>query len=299
MKIVILGKGKSGTTVLVHMVAAAFPECRPVLGGFRAHVHARSRAGSARDASFVCKFTFNDKKGRSFDAVMRHIVDEGYDKKIWLARDPRDNAVSDALFRWRGRHGKSERQYRACLELVKRKERDPRSVPFCEIFRFSGDPGGPESIEQAIAMERERYARMCEFVRGLGSDWFVFGYEDLVDGKLTELSGYLGREILPVVSMPEEDRVKARTKSYGDWCSWFTEEDVRIFAPVYEPYMELMGYDVSEWELDPSPRIDPAAASEYMRRLELDGRRRGFQGLRDGVVKIYERMVSLGGRPSA
>jgi hypothetical protein len=32
MKIVVLGKGKSGTTALLHMIAAAFPECRPVPG---------------------------------------------------------------------------------------------------------------------------------------------------------------------------------------------------------------------------------------------------------------------------
>ena len=89
MKIVILGKGKSGTTVLVHMVAAAFPESQPVAGGFRAHVRARARADADPGAGFTCKFTYNDKKGRPFDAVMRHIAEEGYENKIWVTRDPR------------------------------------------------------------------------------------------------------------------------------------------------------------------------------------------------------------------
>jgi len=182
VKIVILGKGKSGTTALMHMIAAAFPECRSVPGGFRAHVRERMEPGAGSD-SFVCKFTYNDKKGRSFDTVERHIADEGYDKKIWVTRDPRDNAVSDALFRWRRRHGKSGRQFRACLPIVERKERDPRSVDFSEIYRFTGDRGGPERLEKMISNERIRYQRMTEFVKSLGPDWFIFKYEDLVDGR--------------------------------------------------------------------------------------------------------------------
>lgn len=297
MKIVILGKGKSGTTVLVHMVAAAFPECQPVAGGFRAHARSRAQAGSDPDASFTCKFTYNDKKGRSFDAVMRHIAEEGYDKKIWVARDPRDNAVSDALFRWRGRHRKSDRQFRACLPIVKGKEADPASVPFSEIYRYSGDPGGPQSVENLVEMERTRYERMCEFVGSLGGDWFIFKYEDLVEGHLEALSAYLGREIRPA-EMPREDQVKARTKSYGDWRNWFVEEDVRLFAPIYGPYMDLVGYDSSDWKLNPDPTIDPAIASEYMQRLSLDGRPVGWEALAAGASRLARGAIAAFGRRS-
>ena len=296
MKIVILGKGKSGTTVLVHMVAAAFPECQPVLGGFRAHAKSRAESGSDADASFACKFTYNDKKGRSFDAMMRHIADEGYDKKIWVARDPRDNAVSDALFRWRGRHGKSDRQFRACLPIVKRKEADPSSVPFSEIYRYSGDPGGPESLERLVEMERTRYERMCEFVGNLDSDWYIFNYENLVEGKLEGLSAYLGREVRPAEEMPMEDQVKARTKSYGDWRNWFVEEDVRLFEEIYRPYMDLVGYDSSDWKLNPVPTIDSAIASEYMRRLFLDGRPEGWKALAARIRWLSQSAVASLGR---
>ena len=285
MKIVILGKGKSGTTVLVHMLAAAFPECRPVPGGFRAHV--RERRGANAGDSFVCKFTYNDKKGRSFDTVMRHVADEGYHKKIWVTRDPRDNAVSDALFRWRRRHRKSGRQLRACLSLVERKQRDPRSVPFSEIYRFTGDPGGPETLEQMIANERRRYERMTDFVGGLGPDWFIFKYEDLVDGKLAALSEYLGREVLASSELPRDDRVKARTKSYGDWRNWFTEDDVRSFEPLFAPYMELVGYDAGDWELAPEASIDPATASEYIRRIAAEGRFDRLRSAKERVRRLY------------
>lgn len=296
MKIVVLGKGKSGTTVLLHMIAAAFPECRPVLGGFRAHVKDRARLSSDPDESYACKFTYNDRKGRSFGAVMRHIAEEGYDKKIWVARDPRDNAVSDALFRWRRRHGKSRRQYRACLSLVQWKESDPGAVPFCEIYRFTGDFGGPQSLEELAEAERTRYEQMCGFVRDLRSDWFIFRYEDLVDRNFTALSAYLGREVRADVEIPRDDQLKARTRSYGDWRNWFLEEDVRILDPIYGPYMDLVGYDRSDWSLNPRPTVSPALASEYMKRLSVEGRFERLRGVREGVGKLYETATSIVGR---
>jgi len=297
LKIVILGKGKSGTTVLMHMIAAAFPECRPVPGGFRAHVRER-RAAAVASEGVVCKFTYNDKKGRSFDAVMRHISDEGYDKKIWVTRDPRDNAVSDALFRWRRRHGKSRRQFRACLPLVERKERDPSAIDFSEIYRYTGDRGGPETLEKMIENERIRYQRMTDFVRSLGPDWFIFKYEDLVDGKFAALSDYLGREIRRPSELPREDRVKARTKSYGDWRNWFTEEDVRIFAPLFTPYMELAGYDAGDWALAPEPVVEPATASLYMRRIAAEGRFDRLRGVKERMGRLYGTAAGFVGRSS-
>jgi hypothetical protein len=299
MKIVILGKGKSGTTALFHMVAATFPECRPVLGGFRAHTRERARRNRNPNDSFACKFTYNEKKGRSFDAVMRHVADEGYEKKIWVARDPRDNAVSDALFRWRGRHGKSVGQYRACLPLVQRKERDPSAVPFHEIYRYTGDPGGPETPEELVAAEGARYRRMCEFVGSLGSDWFIFKYEDLVDQNFAELSAFLERKVRADAEIPRDDQVKARTKSYGDWRNWFVEEDIRIFEPIYTPYMDLVGYDSSDWSLNPNPTIDPALASEYMKRLSFDGRFVRLRCVRKRVGRLLDSATSSIGRHSS
>lgn len=298
MKIVILGKGKSGTTALMHMIAAAFPECRLVPGGFRAHVRNCQKLGAAAD-DFVCKFTYNDKKGRSFDAVERHIADAGYDKKIWVTRDPRDNAVSDALFRWRRRHGKRGRQFRACLPLVERKEREPRAVDFSEIYRYSGDRGGPETREQMISNERIRYQRMTDFVSRLGPDWFIFKYEDLVDGKFAALSEYLGREILPAFELPREDEVKARTKSYGDWRNWFTEEDVRLFEPVFAPYMALVGYDGGDWELAEEPSVDPATASLYMRRIAAEGQGDRLRRVRERIGRLYRAAAAFVGRNPA
>jgi hypothetical protein len=292
MKIVILGKGKSGTTALLHMIAAAFPECRLVPGGFRAHARDRARADADPNASFATKFTYNDDKGRSFGAVLQHLSDEAYDKKIWVARDPRDNAVSNALYRWRLRHGKSRAQFRQCLERVRQKEQNPTAVPFHEIYRWTGDRGGPENVEELATSEGTRYERMLEFVRALGSDWFIFKYEDMVDRNLDALSAYLGREIGPAAELPLDDRLKVRTKGYGDWRNWFVQEDVEIFRPIYTPYMNLVGYDSDDWALNPDPTIDSTLASEYMELLDSDV---GFEGL----PRVKQRVERLLGKATS
>ena len=286
MKIVVLGRGKSGTSALLHMIVGAFPECRPVHGGFKSHARERNRKSADPDASFVAKFTHNDRKGRSFDVLLRHIAREGYAKKIWVARDPRDNAVSDALFRWRSRHGRDRRQFRGCLDAVERKQRDPSSVSFNEIYRWTGDPGGPQSIEEMIESETTRYRRMCEFIGGLADDWLIFRYEDLVDQQLAGLSAYLGRDVRAEAELPSEDRVKARTKSYGDWRNWFVDEDVAVFEPIYSSYMNLVGYGGADWKLPEEPRIDPALASEYMKRIASEPGARGVRRIRNRVRRL-------------
>jgi hypothetical protein len=96
--------------------------------------------------------------------------------------------------------------------------------------------------------------------------------------------------------IPRDDQVKARTKSYGDWRNWFLEEDIRIFQPIYEPYMALMGYDSTDWALNPKPVIDPALASEYMQRLHFEGRFPLLQSAKEQVVKLYETATGLVGR---
>jgi hypothetical protein len=58
-----------------------------------------------------------------------------------------------------------------------------------------------------------------------------------------------------------------RKKIDGDWRIWFTEEDVRLFKPAFGAYMEVMGYDLNDWRLDPNPVIEPEYSSVYMQSL--------------------------------
>jgi hypothetical protein len=91
----------------------------------------------------------------------------------------------------------------------------------------------------------------------------------MVDKKFGALNEYLGFEIASEAEVPKgtgKEKV-VRKKAYGDWRQWFTQKDVELLRPAYTPYMELIGYDCDDWELDPQPTIEPEYSSVYMQNL--------------------------------
>jgi hypothetical protein len=262
MKILILGTGKTGTTAMVYKVAGGLPNCRAFSGG-----RPGKYIGDYKNA--VYKHTFEERKGKGFDLFREHLRKEHYDRKIWMARDPRDAAISRMLYRWHKGYEGRKRQFETHLDLVLKKEENPRALPFYEICRYTGHNGSPRSVEDVVAEERHRYQQMTKFIQELGSDWFLFTFEDMVAKKFDALNTYLGFEVQADAGVPSASgKAKViRKKAAGDWRHWFTEEDVKIFKPPYLPYMELIGYDCNDWSTDPNPVIEPELSSVYMQNL--------------------------------
>jgi len=284
MKILILGLGKSGTTALLYKLAAGLPGCEAFSGG-----RPGKYIGDYDNA--VYKHTYEERKGKDFELYREHLKKEHYDRKVWIARDPRDVAVSRMLYRWnRGCVGHRQ-QFKAHLELVKKKEAAPLSIPFHEICRYTGHYGWPSDIQSVVNEERIRYKHMYEFTSGLGDEWFLFTYEDMINKHFGALNDYLGFEVQDQTEVPNSTgKTKVvRKKSSGDWRHWFTEEDIELFRPAYLPYMELMGYDSDDWTLSSNPVIEPEYSSVYMHnlteRVALDTARK----IKDQALRIFSR----------
>jgi hypothetical protein len=262
MKILILGHGKSGTTVFLFKVAAGLPHCQAFSGG-----NPRSQLDNYENA--VYKYTYSDRKNRDFDLFLKHLTEVSYDRKIWMARDPRDIAISQMFFRWHKGHRGRRKQYREHLRLIQRKEKDPLSIPFHVLYGYTGHAKCPMSTEQMVTKERSKCQDMLDFVKGLGDDWFIYKYEDMIDKNFDRLNHYLGFEVKADAEIPETNRKSkvARQKAYGEWRNWFTREDADIFEPIYSPYLEYIGYDGDEWTPNPSPIIDPEVSSLYIQDL--------------------------------
>lgn len=247
---------------MVYKVAGNLPNCHTFSGG-----KPGKYVGKYENA--VYKHTYEERKGKSFDLYRRHLQKEHYDRKIWMARDPRDVAVSRMLYRWhRGTLG-FKKQYEAHLAMVLKKEKDPKSVPFYEICRYVGHKGWPVSVQDVFQEERIRYERMSNFVKSLDSGWFIFKYEDMVSNRFDMLDEYLGFTVKSRAEVPKgtgKEKV-VRKKAAGDWRHWFLEEDVILFKPAYLPYMETIGYDIDDWRLSVNPHIEPQFSSEYLQGL--------------------------------
>jgi hypothetical protein len=286
MRILILGRGKTGTTGLLFKVAAGLPNCKAFSGGDVGH-HLSKDLGA--DENAVYKQTYSEGKGRTLEAYRDHVAKVNYDRKIWMARDPRDAAVSRMLYRWHKGHWGRGRQYRQHLELVQTKEQDPKSIPFYVLFAYTGRGRRPMTKEELVEMERVRYRHMCDFVASLGSDWFVFRYEDMVDQKFDALHQYLGFKTAADASIPSTNKKAkaARKKAYGDWRHWYTEEDVELFKPVYLPYMKLIGCDCNDWTLSPKPLIEPEFSSRYMQKLVQMNTQQTIRNVKDFVLRPF------------
>ena len=283
MKILILGTGKTGTTAMVYKVAGGLPNCRAFSGG-----RPGKYIGDYENA--VYKHTYEERKGKSFDLFRDHLKKEHYDRKIWMARDPRDAAVSRMLYRWNRGYKGRKKQYETHLELVLKKEKAPRSIPFSEICRHTGHNGGPVSAEQVAEEERVRYERMHDFVSDPGKDWFLFKYEDMVAGNFSALNDYLGFGVQADAVVPSSSgKAKViRKKATGDWRHWFTEEDVALFKTAYLPYMKLIGYDCDDWAISENPVIEPEYASVYMRNLARKAAKNSILRYLDPIVHRFK-----------
>jgi hypothetical protein len=285
MKILILGLGKSGTTAMVYKVAGGLPDGHAFSGGMPGKY-----VGDYENA--VYKHTYEARKGKDFDLYREHLKKESYDRKIWMARDPRDAAVSRMLYRWHKGHRGHKKQYEAHLSRVLQKEKDPSSISFSEICRYTGQNGWPVDRRDIFEEERVRYHEMTEFVSGLGDDWYLFTYEELVNLDFDDLNRYLGFTIAADANIPSstgKDKV-VRKKAIGDWRQWFTEEDVEFYKPAYLPYMKVIGYDVEDWTLDPKPVIEPEYSSMYIQKLMKRSAKNTLLGLKDQAIqRLFKR----------
>lgn len=281
MKIMILAIGRSGTTALLHKVSSALPESQAFSGGKTDKV-----AGVSGNAVF--KFTYNETRGRTFEMFNEHLRQTEYDRKIWIARDPRDNALSRFLFRWYRGSESAKDQYRAVIDLVEKKERNPESVPFHELMRYRGQNLEPFTTSTEVGEdERQTFSQMHDFVGGLGDDWFVFKYEDLIDNNFAKLNEYLGLEIKTETNIDKSTKKVARKKSTGDWRHWYTEEDVNLFRSAYTPYMNLIGYDSDDWTLHDKQVIEPEYASQYLKNLPQRRRLDTLQGFKKKISRFF------------
>jgi hypothetical protein len=262
MKIFILGIGKSGTTAMAYKVAGGLSDCQAFCGG-----KPGKHLGDYENA--VYKHTYEENKGKSFKLYREHLKKVHYDRKIWLARDPRDTAVSRLLYRWhKGIAGEKE-QFKAYYDLILRKEKSPRSVSFVEICRYASFGEWPASKEQVIDAERLRYQRMTDFCKTIEPGWFLYKYEDMATNQIDGINRYLGFSLKPEAEVPRYSRKYkvVRKKASGDWRHWFTAEDISLLKPVYLSYMQVLGYDCDDWTLAPNPVVEPQFSSVYVENL--------------------------------
>lgn len=252
-RILVVGLPKSGTTILTYRIAEALDD---VVIEFEPAGGPDPEVGAGGAATVITK--------KLVGSQTSSLADFGhYDRKIWICRDPRDFLVSQSLYRWHRDQPPTEADRQAFERVIaqlRAKEADPSAVPFQAI-----EPADYSATFDAVA----------ELWRRHGDDgWFLYRYEDMVDGRYEELNRYLGFEVEPAATVASGLERVARRKESGDWRMWFTDHDVAHYrSGSLADYMATFGYDHEDWALDPEPRIEPEHGSRYVEGLFEDHRR--------------------------
>ena len=261
-RIAVFGPYKTGTTGLYSKILHSLPADVPVRTLFEPSAYTPESADAERVllAKVILRMP-EDGDGVDYASFA------GFDRRVRLVRDPRDWLVSGTLFviqQNRAVYG-DDRVLEHVLGLLVAKEADPRGLSLVRLL-----------TEILAPVPGQSFAQITDWI-GRQLDWLVdhdpalgevheTRYEDFVAGRLATLEDYLG---LPLTgsATPEAayDHVP-RTLAAGHWRHWFTDEDVRVFRPIFQRYMRHYRYP-DDWTLAPAPVISPEHATRYVRRV--------------------------------
>jgi len=287
VKVLILGSGKSGTTILLEILkksvggdtvcffepAGCWPGGTASLGGKNvlSKVLLNRMLGYAAYSPEACSF---------------------FDKRIFIQRDPRDLLISTFLYSALTLSITSDFwKFSQMMSALRAKEQAPGSVGYLELFELLVRLSGGGLTATVIVEQFLKDLRFAARVRGLHGDrFFHFRYEDLVEHRWEKLEQYLGLPLAPVGEVDPQYRRVARSKVHGDWRNWFLPQDVEFFRPRLEEHLRGLGYH-DDWELPAKPEVTPQRASGYLLRLAAE--RGKFQAIDYGVDSFAPEMNLL------
>lgn len=259
LKIVIFGPYKSGTTGLYTKIANSLPEPFDSVFEQRTYTPEGSDAGH-----WVLAKTIVWYEGRADAEAYRDFL--GFDRKIFLVRDPRDWLVSATLFIIQQEPSlyAVDQRMAKILAALRAKEERPRGQSLLELLELILGLSDHHDFGDEIDWMRHQYRWLPQLERDIG-DHLVVRYEDFVEGRLADLETYLG---LPLTGSdqvaPAFDHVP-RTRGHGNWRHWLTDSDVETLKPIFQDYMRLYQYP-DDWTLAPQPLIASEHCTRYVIR---------------------------------
>jgi hypothetical protein len=259
-KIAIFGQYKTGTTGLFTKIRNSLPY-RP-----RCLFEEASYIPQAEDRRIGVLAKVMLGYSRTGGEIAQYESFRGFDRQVYLVRDPRDWIVSGALDTIQ-REAAAEpdpRRQHAILRVLRAKEQEPTQLSLLQVLREIYGADGEARIDELAAWIVEQHAWLTAFEQRLGS-YVAVRYEDFVDDRLASLEDYLGTKLEGSADSDDPQRRVARTRSHGDWKNWLLPEDVGFFRPLFDGYIRRHGYS-AHWETHANPVIAAEHCSLYVSR---------------------------------
>lgn len=272
-KILILGMGKSGTSILTYRIADVDANIKVYFEPYTTqclnHIEFHRKIYRKYD-SYITKALYYPQYPQQLALVGGY-----YNKKVCIIRDPRDLLISTFFYSWNKSDNPPHDKFPAALKLVLQKEKEPQAVDFTTLLAIR--PEVPTSILDSVQ-------NLCDLTNNLGEDWHILKYEDFVTNKVTGLNAYLGFPINLEASVPGQLKRVERSKKFDNWRRWFTENDVQHLKPQLDNYLACLNYDPDDWTLAANPQLSPSEGSEYMTKIFAPPPKKGLDALKNALA---------------
>lgn len=270
MNVLVIGKAKTGTTLLASLIRDAIGATDIILEPKSVLEFGDQLIGNS--APHVVKIIFEhfNARPRHFNAIVHAEFGFALERVVFIRRDIRDEMISRLIYFSKVLSGKglAAEKWDRWLEFLRTKEARPQDVSFqemCHEFHAIFDISAWDNIVRAHVRDGARFEAFIG--KSVARDKLIVDYEDLVKGDVACLSSYLGRVVPRDVHGVELGRFEYTRRSgrSGNWKQVFTPADVEILRPIInEAFGEAAPTD---WQLEPTTSLPAGDYSEYVTRM--------------------------------
>ena len=270
-RILVIGKAKTGTTIISKTIQAALGEntCFVMEPKHLAPFQDPAQGRKWRQHGVVAKILFEQWNGREHlrDAIVCSELPNVFDKVVAIIRDPRDELISRMMY-WTFplimTHGKSEAQALAWIEELRKKERDPDSISLKKLLAVQAECFDL-SKSSAVQTTTEVGHHYADFLDRHKDKIHILRYEDFIGSKRQDLEQYLGLPLTQDAELGHLSYTK-RSGASGGWRELALPSDISWLQSALSPLMTRLGYE-NDWVLTPRAKLKSRYYTSYVESL--------------------------------
>lgn len=267
MNILVMGRAKTGTTVISKTIENSLPGTSNYCLEPKDIGYFYDQNNFPDADNHIVKIIFEhwNSTPRCRNGLLHNESPIKFDRIVNIVRDPRDEHISRLLYiikPWVDAHGLDLDKTNQWITALEQKEQNPKSFSFLDMVTIFDDIFATRMLNQIMhPIEHNNY---LEVLKVNQAQSFVIRYEDFIAGNLESMQEYLGFEVSDNRNVGDLSRT-LRTAAFDNWKSYFTDQDVQKLQPLYEPVLQSMGYE--DWHLVKEPKVVAESNSGYVKRL--------------------------------
>ncbi len=263
MNILVVGKPKTGTTVVSKNIQNSMPNASYYLEPSDEKFYLSYPAANGNKLNVV-KVLYEPYTKGLLQKVINNDFPFKFDKFIFIIRDPRDEFISSLMY-WIFNHIKTVKELdlshiKEWKELVKQKEINPSSISAIQLNEKAAEICNQNCLQSKILFFKDYY----NFLQKQSTNNFILRYEDFIQYNIGSLERYLG---FPLLGSRDVGHLKRthRSGDYNNWKTFFTDQDIEFFRQHLEKEMANVGY--TDFGLSPVNKLNEQHFSIYLNNL--------------------------------